>query len=58
MKNWKGYRGTILRVDLASGRTRREELQESWVDHYLGGKGLGTCLQQLENPPGTDPLSP
>ena len=58
MKDWKGYRGTILRVDLASGRTRREELQESWVDHYLGGKGLGTCLQQLENPPGTDPLSP
>ena len=58
MRDWKGWRGTILRVDLASGRARREELPSAWVEHYLGGKGLGTCLQQLENPPGTDPLSP
>jgi aldehyde:ferredoxin oxidoreductase len=58
MTDWKGYRGAILRVDLSEGTIRREELPRSWVGHYLGGKGLGTCLQQLENPPGTDPFSP
>jgi aldehyde:ferredoxin oxidoreductase len=58
MRQWRGWRGRILRVQLESGSVRAEELPLAWVQHYLGGKGLGTCLQQLENPPGTDPLSP
>jgi aldehyde:ferredoxin oxidoreductase len=48
----------ILRVELARGGSRREELPAGWVERYLGGKGLGTCLHQLENPPGVDPFSP
>ncbi len=56
--DWKGHRGTVLRIDLAGGRARREALPASLVERYLGGKGLGTCLQQRENPPGVDPLAP
>jgi hypothetical protein len=52
VKDWKGYRGD-LQVDLArpTGASSRE-----LGGHYLGGKGLGTCLQR-ENPPGTDPVA-
>ncbi len=48
----------ILRIDLARGSFRREPVPREWLEHYLGGKGLGTCLQQLENPPEVDPFSP
>jgi aldehyde:ferredoxin oxidoreductase len=48
----------LLRVDLTRGVTRREMLPEEWLAHYLGGKGLGTLLQQRENPPEVDPFSP
>jgi aldehyde:ferredoxin oxidoreductase len=48
----------LLRVDLGSGGIRLETLPADWLAHYLGGKGLGTCLQQRENPPEVDPFSP
>ncbi len=55
---WKGHRGSVLRVDLSDGSVRREALPESRAARWLGGKGLGTCLQAVENPPGGDPLAP
>jgi aldehyde:ferredoxin oxidoreductase len=48
----------LLRVDLTDGNIRREPLPEDCLARYLGGKGLGTCLQQRENPPEVDPFSP
>ena len=54
---WEGYRGSILRVDLTGGSVRREELPEELVGRWLGGKGLGTVLERLENDPGAGPFA-
>ena len=54
---WEGYRGSILRVDLTGGSVRREELPEELVGRWLGGKGLGTVLERLENDPGSGPFA-
>ncbi len=54
----KGHRGTVLRIDLTSGSVSREELPPQPVDRYLGGKGLGTCLNFLENSVKIDAFSP
>jgi len=54
----KGYKGTILRIDLSSREIRREELSPSLIEHYLGGKGFGNVINAYENPPEVDALSP
>ena len=54
---WKGHCGAILRVDLTSGRVSREELPAELAERWLGGKGLGTALQRLENDPRSDPFA-
>ena len=35
-----GYAGTILRVDLTSGRVVKQPLPPSLAEAYLGGRGF------------------
>jgi len=39
-----GWTGTILRVNLTTGRTGREKLPAALLHAYLGGRGLGVRL--------------
>ena len=54
-----GWRGTILRVNLSNGTTRKEPLDPKLARAYIGGRGLGTkILSRREIDPTVDPLSP
>ncbi len=48
----------LLVVDLSSGRTRREEIPQDILRHYLGGRGLGVrLLRGRQGVPPCDPAS-
>ncbi len=51
-----GWTGKILKVDLTSGRTWREDIPEELLHAYLGGRGLGVRL--MRDHYRLDPLSP
>ncbi len=53
-----GWTGKLLRVDLTSGKTSTEKIDEEILHKYLGGRGLGAYLVYTEVPPDTDPLEP
>jgi len=53
-----GYVGKILRVNLSSGKTSSEDLNEKWAKLFIGGKGLGAKYLYEETKPRADPLSP
>ncbi|HEX7482658.1 MAG TPA: aldehyde ferredoxin oxidoreductase N-terminal domain-containing protein, partial [Candidatus Bathyarchaeia archaeon] len=53
-----GYAGTILYVDLATGKTRAEKLSDEVAKKYIGGMGLGMKLYLSNSKSGVDPLSP
>lgn len=46
-----GYMGKILRVDLTKGLITEETLEESILDKYLGGVGIGAYYLYKEVPP-------
>jgi aldehyde:ferredoxin oxidoreductase len=48
----------ILRVDLSSDKVEEEELTDSIVEKFVGGKGLAAYLMYREIKPGIDPFSP
>jgi aldehyde:ferredoxin oxidoreductase len=52
-----GYAGTILYVDLTTGKTRTEKLSEEDAKKYIGGIGLGMKLWLSNSKAGVDPLS-
>jgi aldehyde:ferredoxin oxidoreductase len=52
-----GYAGTILYVDLATGKTRTEKLSEDVAKKYVGGIGLGMKLWLSNSKACVDPLS-
>ncbi len=52
-----GWMGKILKVDLSSGKIETEPT-ESYVDKYLGGRGIGVRLIYDNLKPGTDALDP
>jgi len=54
----KGYAGKFLRVDLASGEVRADELSEEVARKFLGGYGLVAWTLYNEVPDGADALSP
>jgi aldehyde:ferredoxin oxidoreductase len=54
----KGYRGTVLRINLSDGSLKKEPFPESLIEEWIGGKGIGTLLQYREIPPHVEPLSP
>jgi aldehyde:ferredoxin oxidoreductase len=50
--------GTILRVDLGSGKIEKEPLREDLRLHYIGGRGINSRLLFEEVGPEVDPFSP
>jgi len=53
-----GYAGRILHIDLTTGKTQVEPLNEEYAKKYIGGIGLGIRLLVDHSKPGTDPFSP
>jgi aldehyde:ferredoxin oxidoreductase len=53
-----GYAGRILHVDLSSGKTHVEPLNEDYAKKYIGGIGLGIRMWLDHSKAGVDPLSP
>ncbi len=54
----RGYVGSIIKVDLSSGKMDRVTLPQRDVSMVLGGKGLGALLLYNSTSKGIDPLSP
>jgi aldehyde:ferredoxin oxidoreductase len=54
----KGYMGKILLVDLDSGDTSFEGLEEDFYRKYLSGVGLGAKILWDRMKPGSDPMGP
>jgi aldehyde:ferredoxin oxidoreductase len=53
-----GYAGRILYVDLSTGKTRVEKLNEEHAKKFIGGIGLGMRLWLDNSKPGVEPFSP
>lgn len=53
-----GYAGRVLRVDLTTGRTRVEKLDEETARKYIGGIGLGMKLWLANSKAGVDAFDP
>ena len=53
-----GWKGQILRVDLASGAIKKEALDTKDANDYVGGRGLGSKYLADEVDPACEPLSP
>jgi aldehyde:ferredoxin oxidoreductase len=58
VKSLNGYAGRILHVDLTTGKTKIEPLNEQLAKKYIGGIGLGMRLLIDHSKPGVDPFSP
>ncbi len=50
--------GSLLEVDLSTGKSRVVEVAPEVIKYFIGGKGLGAYLLFKHLKPGTDPLSP
>ena len=53
-----GYAGKVLYIDLTTGKTRTEKLDEDYAKKYIGGIGLGMRLWLANSKAGVDALSP
>ena len=53
-----GWMGTILQVDLSSGKIEKEPLSEELRLNYLGGRGINSRILYDNTGPRTDPLGP
>jgi aldehyde:ferredoxin oxidoreductase len=53
-----GYAGRVLYVDLTTGKTRVEKLNEEYAKKYIDGIGLGMRLWLDNSKPGVEPFSP
>jgi aldehyde:ferredoxin oxidoreductase len=53
-----GYAGRVLRVDLTTGKTRAEKLDEETARKYIGGIGLGMKLWLANSKAGVDAFDP
>jgi aldehyde:ferredoxin oxidoreductase len=54
----QGYAGKVLYVDLNTGKTRTEKLNEDYTKKYIGGIGLGMRIWLDNSKPHVEPLSP
>ncbi len=52
------YKNIILRADLTRRKFEKEEIDQSRMMKFLGGRGLGAKILFDEMKPFTDPLSP
>jgi aldehyde:ferredoxin oxidoreductase len=55
---WRGIMGRLLRINLSTRKIVSEEIPFSWIQKYLGGRGLAARYYYEEVGPGVDPLSP
>ena len=53
-----GWKGRILRVDLAKRKAVKEELSEDWMKKYVGCRGINDIILYNEVGPDVDPFSP
>jgi len=53
-----GYAGRVLHVDLSSGKTHVEPLNEDYAKKYIGGIGLGIRMWLDNSKADVDPFSP
>ena len=53
-----GWMGTILRVNLSTGKITKEKLDEKMARDYIGARGLASRILYDELPPGTEPFDP
>ena len=53
-----GWTGKLLRVDLTDGTSRVDSIPDSWMEEYVGGRGLAARYMYEEVDPRVDPLSP
>ncbi len=53
-----GYGGTILRVNLTTGKITKEPTPPDLARDYIGGRGFGAYLLFKEVPKNADPLGP
>jgi len=58
MTKYKGYRGSILRVDLTDETFKTESLRDKWAENYIGGEGLIARMLWEEMKPGVDAFDP
>jgi aldehyde:ferredoxin oxidoreductase len=54
----KGFYNRYLLVNVSTGTSTVEPIDESVLKAYLGGKGLGTWLLLKHQPAGVEPLAP
>lgn len=54
----KGFFNRLLKINLTNRRVEVEAIQDSILQTYLGGKGLGSYLLFKENPSRVKPFSP
>lgn len=57
-KEWFGWAGTILKVDLTKRKVSKQLLTEELAKGFLGGAGINAKILYDEITPGIDPLSP
>jgi len=53
-----GYAGTVLRINLSTGKIARNELERELIRGFIGGRGFNSKRLFEEIPYGLDPLSP
>lgn len=53
-----GWKGKILRVDLAKKEASKEDLPEEWMKKYIGCRGINDIILYNEVGPDIDPFSP
>jgi len=53
-----GYAGRVLHIDLTTGKTNVEPLNEEYAKKYIGGIGLGMRLWLDYSKPGVEPFNP
>jgi len=58
MKDFYGYAGALLEVNLSEGIIRKTPLDEEMARNYIGGVGFSTRVFYDLIEPGVDPLSP
>src|SRR5271165_6252440 len=58
VKAMYGWIGTILRVNLSTGKVSKEPLDPVIARDYIGARGLGTKYLLDEVDPKVDPLAP
>ncbi|MFC2024697.1 aldehyde ferredoxin oxidoreductase N-terminal domain-containing protein, partial [Chloroflexota bacterium] len=57
-RKYYGWCGTVLRVDLSSGKITKEPLGEKLGKDFIGGRGISDAILYEETGPDTDPLGP